>query len=414
MFLNLGPLVKSRNYRLLYIGQVVSFLGSMISYTALPYQIYMITKSSFLVGLVGTIQLIPLLLTGLYGGALADSMDRRKLLVVSEFLLCLATGLLIFNSILAEPSVILIFVAAAAMSGFVGLHRPAMEALTPQVVPKEDLTSVAALNSFRYSIGAIIGPSLGGIIIAKFGLVWCYSIDLLTFLVSLVCLALLKDLPPILEKSKASISSIKDGIQYAASKPELVGTYLVDIVAMLFAMPIALIPALSENWGGAESAGLLYAAMPVGTLVLTLFSGWTKKVSRHGAAVILSATGWGLAIIGLAFAQSLLTALFFLAFAGAFDAVSALYRSTIWNETVPSNFRGRLAGLEMLSYMTGPLLGNMRAGLMASKYGNFNSIFWGGVLCTIACVLCIWIFPRFWSYRSRVKDSVSNAAVPVT
>jgi MFS family permease len=410
MLLNLSPLKNSRNFRLLYIGQVISFLGSMISYTALPYQVYMLTKSSFLVGMIGSVQLAPLVLTGLYGGALADSMDRRKLLVIAELLLCLACGLLIINSILESPSLVLIFVAAGSMSAFVGLHRPSMEALNPQIVNKEDLTSIAALNSFRYSIGAIIGPALGGLIIAQFGLTTAYSLDLLTFFVSLICLYNLKDLPQLSQKSKASISSIKEGIRYAMSKPELVGTYLVDIIAMVFAMPIALFPALAENWGGAKSVGLLYSAMPIGSLFLALFSGRSKEIKRHGAAVILSATGWGVAIIGLAFAGHIYAAIFFLALAGASDAVSALYRSTIWNETVPANYRGRLAGLEMLSYMTGPLLGNMRAGFMASEMGNFNSIFIGGVLCVVACLACIWIFPKFWSYNAETATNSEQIA----
>ena len=410
MLLNLAPLKNSKNFRLLYIGQVISFLGSMISYTALPYQVYMLTKSSFLVGMIGSVQLAPLVLTGLYGGALADSMDRRKLLVIAELLMCLACGLLVINTLLPTPSVALIFIAAASMSAFVGLHRPSMEALTPQVVNKEDFSSVAALNSFRYSIGAIVGPALGGMIIAQFGLTAAYSLDLLTFFVSLVCLYNLKDLPQLTQKSVASLSSIKEGIRYAMSKPELVGTYLVDIIAMVFAMPIALFPAMSEGWGGAKSVGLLYSAMPIGALFLTLLSGRSKEIKRHGAAVILAATGWGVAIACLAFAQNIYMAVFFLALAGASDAVSALYRSTIWNETVPSHYRGRLAALEMLSYMTGPLLGNMRAGFMASEMGNFNSIFIGGVLCVIACLACIWIFPKFWSYTSTVSPKAELTA----
>lgn len=409
MFINLSPLRKSRNYRLLYLGQVISFLGSMISYAALPYQIYELTKSSFQVGLVGSVQLIPLVLTGLYGGALADSMDRRKLLIVAEALLCLATTLLIANTLIPEPSVVLIFVAAASMSAFVGLHRPAMEAITPQVVEKSDLTAVAALNTLKYAIGAIVGPSLGGIVIAKWGLTAAYSLDLLTFFVSLLLLAQLRDLPALTEKTKASISSIKDGIQYAITRPELIGTYLVDIIAMTFAMPMALFPAMSDQFGGAQSLGVLYAAMPAGALLVMIGSAhWSKKIKRHGAAVVLSATGWAVAIAALAFSGNLVSAAVCLAIAGGFDAVSGMYRSTIWNETVPATYRGRLAGLEMLSYMTGPLIGNTRAGLVAAKYSNFVSIFSGGLICAVACIACIWIFPKFWSYKSQIEHTDSD------
>ena len=175
---------------------------------------------------------------------------------------------------------------------------------------------------------------------------------------------------------------------------------------MIFAMPMALYPAMAADWGGAKAAGWMYAAIPAGSLVVSLFSGWTQKINRRGAAVILAATLWGVAIIALAFAGNLVLAVICLVFAGAADMVSAVFRSAIWNETIPTDRRGRLASIEMLSYMSGPMLGNARAGYIASISSNFISILSGGIICVIATLACVWILPQFWSYDSRKNSEL--------
>ena len=225
-----------------------------------------------------------------------------------------------------------------------------------------------------------------------------YSIDFATYLISLIALAAIRRMPAP-EGRKPGLGAIAEGLRYAKSRPELIGTYVVDVVAMTFAMPMALFPAMAERWGGAEALGGLYSAMAVGFLASTVVSGWTKKVDRHGVAVIAGATVWGIAIVALGFASGYFAALFCLALAGAGDNVSAIFRGTIWNETIPGDLRGRLAGVEMISYLSGPLLGNVRAGWIASMSSNEISIFSGGVVCVIGILLCIPLLPKFWHYR---------------
>jgi len=399
LLLDTSPLRRHRDFRLLFIGQFVSFFGSMITYVAVPYQLFQLTGSSLAVGLLGTVQLVPLLLSALLGGAYADAMDRRRLLIGAEVLLSLLSLALAVNAFLPHPNVTAIFVLAAASSAVAGFHRPTLEAMSPRLVDRDELPATAALTGLRGTLGAVAGPAIGGICIAQFGMGATYLIDVGTFVVSLVALARMADMPAAPEAAKPGLRSIVEGLDYARRRPELIGTYVVDIVAMTFAMPMALFPALAQGWGGASAAGWLYAAMPLGSFVMTLFSGWSKKVSRRGAAVVIAAAGWGVAIVALGHAGNFPLALGCLALAGAADAVSGLFRMTIWNETIPTHLRGRLAGVEMISYMTGPLLGNARAGWMASARSTTFSIVAGGWICLAAVLLCIPLLPAFWRYR---------------
>jgi MFS family permease len=376
----------------------------MITFVAVPYEVYQLTKSSLIVGLLGSVQLVPLLFTSLYGGSLADSMNRRKILVVSEIVLILAILGLALNSRLEQPSYILIFVLSAITSAVTGFHRPALTALTPQIVPQEDLPAIAALGAFQYSIGAIAGPALAGWVISQYGLSVAYFLDVGTFAFALFALIKMKNIPAFEKGAEAGLSSVVEGLRYAKSRADLMGTYFVDIIAMLFAMPMALYPAMAEAWGGASSAGWLYAAMPLGAMITSFLSRYADRISRYGAAIILSAIVWGIGISALAFAEDLGLAVICLAIAGFGDGISAIYRQTIWNSTIPTHFRGRLAGVEMLSYMSGPLLGNARAGFMATAWSPFVSIFGGGILCIVFCAVCVWVFPTLWNYRAATRE----------
>jgi MFS family permease len=411
MFLNLAPLRKHRDYRLLYTGQLVSMFGSMITYVAVPYQVFELTHSSFVVGMLGASQLIPLLLFALWGGAYADAMDRRKLLVVSEIVMTAGSLALVINGMLAHSSVVLIFAVSAIMSACNGFHRPALDAMTPRLVDREDLTAVSALNFFRFSISAIGGPALGGVCMAALGYPLTYMIDVLSFLVSLISLAAIRRMPPSDRAGRPGIQSIVEGLKYALGRPELIGTYVVDMVAMTFAMPMALFPSMAVAWGGARAAGWLYSAMSFGSLFTTIFSGWTSKVNRHGAAVVIAAAIWALAIVFVGFSSSLPIAVVCLAMAGAADSISGVFRGTIWNETIPSDLRGRLAGVEMISYLSGPLLGNARAGWVASISSNTTSIVSGGVICFVGVLLCIPFLPAFWNYHASRRAAEATVAV---
>ncbi len=400
MAVDLTPLRASREYRLLYTGQFVSFFGSMMTFVALPWQMYQLTRSSLAVGLLGVVEFVPILLMAFVGGAFADYMDRRRMVRLTEGAMACGTFVLIINARLAHPHVWVLYVFAALFAALNGLQRPSLEALAPRLVKPEQLPAVAALNSLRGSIGLIGGPALGGLLVVTFGPAFAYSIDLTTFVVSLSALWLMQAVPPLPDAERPSIKSVLEGLRYARSRPELLGTYLIDINAMFFGMPMALFPAMAESYGG-SSVGLLYAMPAVGALCATLTSGWTKRINRHGLAVALAAACWGLAIIGFGLAGRLWLALLCLAGAGAADMLSGLFRMTIWNQTIPDHLRGRLAGIELVSYTTGPMLGNAEAGLVASLFSIRTSIVSGGILCVAGSGLLALALPAFLRYDGR-------------
>lgn len=401
MFINITPLRKYRDFRLLFFGQVISFLGSMVTYVAIPYQVYELTKDNAIVGMLGIVQLVPVLVFGILGGTLADRMNRRKLLLISEVLMSVFIFGLFLNSLQEKPNLILLFVLVALFQSVVGFHRPAMDATNQKLVEKKDYPAVSALGSLRYSVGAIVGPALGGVLIAGFGIKGAYIFDFVTFAFAFVLLYMMKRTPNPDPRANSPWEDTKEGLRFAVSKPELIGTYIVDIVAMVFAFPVALFPAMSENWGGAKAAGILFSSMAVGALLMSLVSGWTSNVKHHGRGVVIAAVLWAVFIVGLGSATELWMAVLFLALAGGADMLSGLFRGTIWNETVPNELRGRLSGLEMISYMSGPLLGNARAGWMAAHKTVAWSITVGGVVCTIAVILTAFMLPKFWKYQSR-------------
>jgi MFS family permease len=398
--LDLTPLKASRQYRLLFTGQFVSGFGSAISYVVLPWQMYQLTKSSFAVGMLGVVEFVPMFLMAFVGGALADYIDRRRLILLSEVGLALCCAVLVANSLLARPHVWVLFLIAALFAGLNGIHRPAHEALTPRLVDPQQLPAVAALNSLRYNFNFIIGPAVAGVIAASLGAAFAFAIDAATFIASIVTLLLIRSVPAPLDADRPSLRSVIEGLKYARSRQELLGTYLIDLNAMFFGMPMALFPAIAESFGGV-AVGLFYAMPAVGSLAVTLTSGWTKRIHKHGLAVTIAGTAWGLAIIGFGMANRLWLALLFLAMAGAADMVSGLFRMTIWNQTIPDHLRGRLASIEMISYMTGPYLGNGEAGLVASLFGLRASVVSGGVLCVLGSGLLALLLPAFLRYDGR-------------
>lgn len=410
---DLRPL-RHRDFRLLYAAQFVSFLGSMVTYVALPWQMYGLTGSSLKVGLLGLVELLPLLLTAFVGGALADSFDRRRMVIVTELGLMGGCGLLMLNAALARPSVAALYVAAAIMSGLHGLQRPSLDALTPRLVPKEEIPAAAALSAFRGSVGMIAGPALGGLLVGTAGAVVAFGVDALSYFASLLCFLALRRMPPPEGAEPPSLRGILEGFRYARSRQELIGTYVVDFVAMVFGMPLALFPALSETLGGPKALGPLYAAPAVGALVASLAARWIPRVHHHGRAVMIAAAVWGLAIVVFGFSTTLGPALFFLALAGGADAVSGMFRMTLWNQTIPDALRGRLAGIEMVSYMSGPLLGHVEAGLVAAVFGVAASVVSGGVLCVVGVLVCAALLPKFMSYDARVFAAAAAATDPTS
>ena len=400
--IDLTPLRRHREFRLLFTGQAVTFLGSMITYVAIPFQVYALTSSTLLVGLLGLVEFIAMISTAFVGGALADSVDRRRMVQVTEGGLLVISVVLAANASLDRPSVVVLFVAAGVATMLVALQRPSLEALVPRLVPREELTAAAALSSLRGTVGMIGGPAVGGVLIATIGLGATYAVDVATFAFSLVMLNRMRAVPPPPDAERPSVRGVVDGIRFAAGRPELLGTYLVDINAMFFGMPNALFPALAVHYGGAEVVGLLYTAPAVGAFAATLTSGWTARIHRHGAAVLWAAGVWGVAILGFGLVDLLWAALLLLGIAGAADMVSGIFRSTIWNTTIPDHLRGRLAGIELISYSSGPTLGNVEAGALAAATTPRFSAAFGGAACVIGTIALAAALPAFRRYDDRV------------
>jgi MFS family permease len=409
---DLGLLRRRREFRWLIAGQVTSEIGSMVTFVAVPYQCYQLTGSTVLVGLLGIAEFVPIALLALLGGALADSFDRRRLMQGAEVAALLVALLLVANALLAEPRVWVLFAAAALMAAATAIRRPPLDALIPRLVEREELKAAAALHWSLADAAAMFGPALAGALIATAGMAVAYAVDALTFVAALASLAVIRTPPPAPDAERPSVRGVLEGLRFARSRPELIGTYVVDVNAMLLAMPMALFPALAQRHGGAEVAGLMYAAPSAGSVVATLTSGWARNVHRHGRAVVLAAACWGLGVVGFGLAGDLWLALACLAFAGGADAISGLFRGVIWNETIPDALRGRLAGLEMLSWSTGPTLGNARAGAVAAVAGLRGSIVIGGLMCTAGCGTLAVALPEFWRYDARRGGAVTESPPP--
>jgi MFS family permease len=410
---DLRPLRRHREYRLLTLGQSVSFLGSMVTYVAVPYQVFHITHSSLAVGLIGVVQMAAILSLAFLGGALADAADRRRLVRLAETgQLACSAGLLV-NASLGRPQTWPVFVLAGAIAGLSAIQRPALQGLVPRLVDRDELTAAGAIDALVRTVGMIGGPAFAGLLLAGPGLRFAYGVDAATFAVSLVALTLMRAVPPPPEAERPSLQRVVEGLRYARSRPELIGTYLIDMAAMFFGMPMALFPALAERYGGSAALGALYAAPSVGAFLATATSGWTGRVHRHGRAIAIAAGLWGLAIVGFGLAPWLWLALLGLAAAGAADMVSGIFRMTMWNRTIPDHLRGRLASIELLSYTSGPLLGNAEAGAAASLVGVRASVVSGGAICVVAVAGTAAALPAFWAYDAR-RDNLQVSDTPAT
>jgi MFS family permease len=290
-----------------------------------------------------------------------------------------------------------------------GLQRPSLDSMIPRVVAHDQLTAAAALNSLKYQLGGIIGPAIGGLLLSAGGVVMAYAVDAATFLASVLLLWGLRSIKVEDEEADQPVlKHIVEGMRYAWSRKDLMGTYAVDLIAMIFAFPYALFPFLAEDLGGAWTLGLLYSAGAVGSLVVTLTSGWTNSVHRHGRAIVVSAAIWGVGIALVGATTSLPLVLFFLALAGGADMSSGIFRMTMWNQTIPDDVRGRMAGIELLSYSIGPLLGQVRSSTAATLTSLRMSFITGGVLCVIGVGVAAIALPSLWNYDDRNSEDAQR------
>jgi MFS family permease len=401
--IDFSPLKRYPDFRRLWLSGLISYFGSMFTYVALPFQVKELTGSYLAVGLIGLVEIIPLVIFGLYGGVLADHMDRKRMIWMTEFAALFLSTILLINSLLPSPKLAVIYIVAALFSAVDGLQRPSADAILPRLVEHKDLPAASALMSLRWQIGMITGPALAGVLISIAGVSAGFILDILTYFLALFILVRVKNVPPMKESEKPSFSSLVAGVKYAASRKDLMGTYLVDLAAMFFAMPTALFPFWAEQAGAPWALGLFYAAGTIGSILVTVTSGWVKSYTKHGRAIFLAALGWGVAITLAGVTNNLFLILLFLILAGASDMVSALFRSTLWNQSIPDEFRGRLAGVELISYSVGPLGGQTRAGFTAERTSLRTSVVSGGLLCIGFVTLFTALLPDFRKYDSETN-----------
>jgi MFS family permease len=402
---DLTPWRGSADFRILLISGTVFFLGGMVGYVALPFQLYQLTGSNFAVGAMGLVTIAPLVIFGLYGGALADHLDRRKTLIATGIAQAAVCAVMLTNSLLAHPQVWVIYVCGGLTAIATSLQRPSREALLPRVVKHQEMPAAVALSSLTMQIGQLAGPALGGVLVGTAGVSWAFGIELTGLVIATALYLRLGSYKSSEHSKPPSLRGIGEGIVYAYRRKDLLATYVVDMVGMFLAMPIVLFPAFATDiLKEPKLLGLLYSAEAIGAMAASLTSGWAKRVHPQGRAVVLATIGWG-ASVGLAgLAPNIWVAIAFFALAGSADMVSVLFRSVIWNQTIPDEMRGRLAGIEMLGYSLGPLGGQARSGIVADLTGVRTAIVSGGILCVAGVVgTTVWL-REFWQYDARTDE----------
>ncbi len=412
LFVDLTPLRASKPYRRLWSAMGISNIGQQMTAVAVGLQVYELTDSSFMVGLVGLFQLIPLVGFGLYGGTLSDAFDRRLVGLISALGLWACSMGFLAQSYLGLQSVAVLYGLIAVQSGFFAVGNPARQAIIPRLVGRDLLPAANALGMLTWSVGFTIGPLLGGILVATSGTVTLpYLVDVVGFGVVVWAMWRLPKLPPIILPGdaipRAGWAAVKEGFVFLKGKRNLQMTFYEDIIAMVFGMPRALFPAIAAQWYGgsirdvATVLGLLAAAPALGALLSGVFSGPLGRVRWQGRAIVISIIVWGAAIAAFGGVRWLPLALLFLAIAGAADNVSAVFRATILQAATPDEYRGRLQGVFTVVVAGGPRLGDVEAGTVAVMFGETVSVISGGIACVLLAVGLARAVPSFWQYDAH-------------
>jgi MFS family permease len=398
ILLDVTPLRRHRHFRRMWAGQTVSSIGSQVTIVAVSFQAYALTHSTLTVGLIGVVTLLPLLAGSLWGGALADSMDRRRVLILAQVVMASASGGLVANSCVPRPQLWPLFVCTAIGAGFQGVDWPARRAALPTLVSDDDVTAAVALQTTVGQLALVAGPALGGILIAAFGLGAVYGIDVATFGCGFAAVVVLPPLAPSAGGSRAGIQSMTEGFRYLRTQKLLSASYWVDLNAMIFGMPRAVFPALGTGLfgGGAGVVGLLYAAPGAGALLGSLFTGWCVRWRNQGRAICGCVAVWGVAIALFGIIPVLWIGLALLAIAGAADMISGIFRQSVQQRKVPDHLQGRLSGTFFAVAAGGPRIGDGEAGLAAQLGGPQFAVWSGGLACVVGVGLLLWRVPELW------------------
>jgi MFS family permease len=406
--IDVTPLRDYPDFRRLWIGQAISFIGGEVTFVAMPFQVYALTHSTLWLGLFSVTQLVPLLTLTLVGGAFADALDRRKLLLVTEAAEALAVAGLAVNAALPHPSLAALFVLATIAAACFSTGIGAMRSLPARLVPEDVFAQASALGGVYYGLGGVAGPAVAGLLIKAAGLPVVYALDAASFAASLVALWGLPAFAPAPDADRASIRSIVDGFRFLRKEKVILGFFLVDTNAMVFGMPVALFPAIADRrFGDATLVGYLYSAPAAGALVASLASGWVAHVRRQGAVVVVAACAWGAAIALFAFAGRFWLALLLVALAGFADQISAIFRSAMLLALTPDRLRGRMLGIEFFQVASAPTLGNLEAGVLASLTSIRFSVASGGLLCIAGSLASAAAFPALLRYDAKARAAAA-------
>jgi MFS family permease len=391
------------DYRRLWSGITVSQLGSQMTLVAVPVQVYALTKSSLAVGMLGLVGLVPLIVFGLYGGALADALDRRKLAMLTSTGLLITSAVLFLQAITDLGQLWLIYLLVAIQSALFAIDNPTRSAIIPRLVARERLPAANALSQLTFNLALTVGPLIAGLVIAFAGLETAYAVDAVSFLAALYVLSRLPTLVPEGDVRRAGFRSVVEGLRYVSTRSVLMVSFLADIAAMVLVMPKALYPEMAEEifGGGPDVVGLMFSALGVGGALAAALGGWMGRIHRHGVAVLIAVAAWAVSIIGFGLSPVLWLALAFLALAGAADLVSAVFRSSILQSAAPDEMRGRLFGLNIVVVTGGPRLADVRAGAVAVLFSPIAAVVSGGITCLIALALLALRFPAFVRYDAR-------------
>jgi MFS family permease len=404
------PLRESRDFRLLFSGQLISVLGTQLTVVAIPYQVYGLTHSSLQVGAVSLAQLVPFVAGALAAGPVGDTADRRPLMVWTAAALAVTSTILAINAAVTHPSLAVIYVVSSLAAGLMGFSNTARMASVPRLVERRRLPAAMATNQIVVQTGVIVGPALSGILLG-IGLPLVFGLDAASFVVACGCMALMAPIPPAHDGPVLSPwQSSREGLRYLRSRQALQGVYLIDINAMVFGMPRALFPAMTQSvfHGGTVTLGFLYAAPGVGALVGALTTGWIETVRRQGWAVIIAVSVWGAAIAAFGLVDTLWIALVLLAIAGWADVISAVLRNTILQTSIPERFRSRMSSIQMAVVQGGPRLGDMESGLVATVTSIEFAVVSGGLACIAGAALIGALMPGF---RHHVAGEVDDVPV---